>query len=358
MTLGRGLTRSGKMAVLPPERSTLPDKPAGDAAIMRMAGKTRHTLAEKALVCQDVRMSSPIPNTKPFPKVTLNGVPLPPQAIEFELLRLVRFYREHFPESQVATQMASLRQKAVDQAIGAKLLINEASRLDIAVTEADIDARIGRTETEAGGPEKLRELLKRQGVDADQFREQIRRSCRVEKLVDQAVSVASDPTEAQIRSYFEANRDSFQRQARAQAQHILVKPAKDDDTGRAAARDKAAGIRERLREGADFAAEAASHSDCPSGKQAGGSLGWVSRGMMVPAFDDAVFALPVGEISDLVETQFGYHVIHKTDEAPATPADFDDSRETIRGLLRHAARGDALAAYVAELREKADVQVD
>jgi peptidyl-prolyl cis-trans isomerase C len=99
------------------------------------------------------------------------------------------------------------------------------------------------------------------------------------------------------------------------------------------------------------------HSDCPSGKADGGSLGWFSRGMMVPEFDTAAFSLKVGELSDVIETPFGFHIIFKNDEEPAVEASFDDVRESIRDFLRHTARGEVVAAYVADLREKATVMI-
>ena len=123
------------------------------------------------------------------------------------------------------------------------------------------------------------------------------------------------------------------------------------------ARAKVAAVRERVTSGGKpFADEAAAHSMCPSGKE-GGSLGWFSRGMMVPEFDQAVFAMQVGEVSDIIETQFGYHIICKTDHEPMGEADFDQVREKIRDFLRHARRGEAMTAYVEELKAKATIEM-
>jgi peptidyl-prolyl cis-trans isomerase C len=94
---------------------------------------------------------------------------------------------------------------------------------------------------------------------------------------------------------------------------------------------------------------------CPSGKE-GGSLGWFGRGMMVPEFDQAVFAMKDGEVSDVIETQFGYHIIYKTAHEEAGEADFDAVREQIRDFIRHSRRGEAMSAYVEELRSKATVE--
>ena len=82
---------------------------------------------------------------------------------------------------------------------------------------------------------------------------------------------------------------------------------------------KLSGIRAEHAAGKDFAELAKTHSECPSGKKAGGSLGWVTRGMMVPEFEEALFATEVGQVSDIVETQFGYHIIYRMETRRCSP---------------------------------------
>ena len=117
-------------------------------------------------------------------------------------------------------------------------------------------------------------------------------------------------------------------------------------------------IRKRTRGGSDFADEAAAHSDCPSGKQTGGSLGWVSRGTMVPELDEVLFSMDVGEISEVVETGLGYHIVRKTGQEDNIAAEFEEVRDKIREFLRHARRGEIIAAHVKELKEKAVIEED
>jgi parvulin-like peptidyl-prolyl isomerase len=100
-----------------------------------------------------------------------------------------------------------------------------------------------------------------------------------------------------------------------QASHILLMYAGSARSTASRSRDEAAAEIARLKTevdgGADFAELAREHSDCPSGS-AGGDLGQFARGMMVPAFEDAAFGLDVGATSDVVETDFGYHLIRRT----------------------------------------------
>jgi parvulin-like peptidyl-prolyl isomerase len=159
-----------------------------------------------------------------------------------------------------------------------------------------------------------------------------------------------------MQAHDEEKKDQYIQPERASAQHILVKPASDADADRVAAEEKIEDIRKKIQDGAKFEELAAEHSECPSGKQANGSLGWFTRGMMVPEFDNAVFSMEVGELSEIIETQFGFHIIYKTGADEGGEASYAEAEPKIRDVMRHARRGELIAAHVAELREKADIQ--
>jgi parvulin-like peptidyl-prolyl isomerase len=123
----------------------------------------------------------------------------------------------------------------------------------------------------------------------------------------------------------------------------------------AVALDKILAIRDRIVNGGDFAEEAKKNSDCPSGQE-GGSLGWFGRGMMVPEFDKCAFEMKKGEVSNVVTTQFGYHIIYKADERGGGERTLVDVHDQVKDLIRHSARGRAMDKFVAELREKAVIE--
>jgi parvulin-like peptidyl-prolyl isomerase len=290
--------------------------------------------------------------------IRVNGEEISEEAIQFELGRLIRFYAEHMPEEQVRAQLDALKEKATEQAIGAKLLLDQAALLDIRVPDEDVDARVERLAQDAGGREAFEAMLKKQNMSEDTVRESMQRGLRVEKLVEQIAADAASPTEAEIEAHFREHAEEYSRPERAQAQHILIKAEADNEAERQAARAKLDEIRKRIEEGANFAEEAKAHSDCPSGKNAGGSLGWFSPGMMVPEFDEAVFSMEVGELSAVIETSFGCHIVSKTGQEDGQESSFDEVRDQVRDFLQHAARGEIIAAYVADLREKATIEKD
>ena len=281
----------------------------------------------------------------------VNGVEISGDAVQFELDRLVRFYMSHgMTMDEVKQNLPKLEEKALDQAIGAKLLLDRAQELDIPLMAADIDAEVSKVVTQVGGPENYKKALDAQGITEVQFRKELEKGAKVNKLVEQACAGVADPTEDEVAKFYEAHKAEFVVPHQVLCQHILVKGSDD------AALDKIKAIRERIVNGkSDFAAEAKEHSDCPSGTE-GGSLGWFGRGMMVPEFDKVAFEMKKGEVSGVVSTQFGYHIIYKADEKGGGQQTLVDVHDQVKDLLRHEARGRAMDAFVAELRANAKIE--
>ena len=284
-------------------------------------------------------------------KAIVNGQEISGEAVQFELDRLVRFYMSHgMSMDEVKSNLPKLEEKALEQAIGAKLLLDRSQELDIPVSAADIDAEVAKVTEQVGGPENFKKALAAQGIDEESFRKELEKGAKVNKLVEQACSGVPDPTEDEVARFFEAHKAEFVEPPQVLCQHILVKGTS------AEAFEKIRAIRERIVAGADFAEEAKKNSDCPSGAE-GGSLGWFGRGMMVPEFDKVAFEMKKGEVSDIVTTQFGYHIIYKAGEKGGTAQTLVDVHDQIKDLLRHEARGRAMDQFVAELKEKADVKL-
>ena len=287
----------------------------------------------------------------------VNGFEVNKQAVGFELDRLVRFYMSHGMSMQeIKDNLAKLQEKALDQAIGARLLLERSQQLDVPVTAADIDAEIAKVIEQVGGEENFKKALEAQNISEDDFRKELEKGARVNKLVEQACTGVEEPTEQDVTDFYEAHKSEYVTEPKVLCQHILVK-VEDNSTSdeKSAAFEKILAIKERIAAGGNFAEEAEKNSDCPSGRE-GGSLGWFGPGMMVPEFDKVAFEMKKGEVSGVVTTQFGYHIIYKADEQPGGQQTLVDVHDQIKDLLRHEARGKAVDAFVAELRDKAEIE--
>lgn len=287
----------------------------------------------------------------------VNGFEVNKQAVGFELDRLVRFYMSHGMSMQeIKDNLAKLQEKALDQAIGARLLLERSQQLDVPVTAADIDAEIAKVIEQVGGEENFKKALAAQNISEEDFRKELEKGARVNKLVEQACTGVEEPTEQDVTDFYEAHKSEYVTEPKVLCQHILVKVEENSTSDeKSAAFEKILAIKERIAAGGNFAEEAEKNSDCPSGRE-GGSLGWFGPGMMVPEFDKVAFEMKKGEVSGVVTTQFGYHIIYKADEQPGGQQTLVDVHDQIKDLLRHEARGKAVDAFVAELREKAEIE--
>ncbi len=175
-------------------------------------------------------------------------------------------------------------------------------------------------------------------------------------LVDDArLRRALTVTDAQIAEYYASHAAEFQRAEEVRASHILVRPAgEDEEASRAAAARARALYARAIAPGADFAALAREASDDPGSKDSGGDLGWFGRGRMVKEFEDAVFALKTGEISQPVKSQFGFHVIKLVDRRPAGQQSLEEVREVIRQRLAEGLAEGEGSRRAQALKEKID----
>jgi peptidyl-prolyl cis-trans isomerase C len=176
----------------------------------------------------------------------------------------------------------------------------------------------------------------------------------IEKKFPDEVAV----TEEEVRRQYDRDRDRvFSQPETVRASHILISTEEaQSEEQKAAARKRAEELREAARsDGADFAALAKENSSCPSSAQ-GGDLGFFPReGAMVEPFAAAAFALKTGEVSDVVETQFGYHVIKVTGRKEAKVVPFEEAKIAIEEQIHDGKVAEVRQRYATELKEGAEI---
>lgn len=163
-------------------------------------------------------------------------------------------------------------------------------------------------------------------------------------------------SDAEIEAYYNAHQSDYAVPAEAKVRHILIQVAQDAPPAAvAAARAKAESVLAQLKkdDGKNFAALAKQYSDDPGSKDQGGELGWIKPGTTVPAFDHAAFTQPVGEISNLVRTQYGFHIIQVEARQTAHTQPLSDVRAQILSTLTAQQTANAAAAYAQQLAKEA-----
>ena len=142
------------------------------------------------------------------------------------------------------------------------------------------------------------------------------------------------------------------------ASHILITVAQDADAAaKAQARTKAEQLLKDVKAGKDFAALAKEHSQDPGSAVNGGDLGFFEQGQMVGPFNDAAFSMQPGATSDLIETQFGYHIIRVAEKQAARTIPLDDVRPQVEQFLQNRNREEQTEAFVKALRAKGKVEI-
>jgi peptidyl-prolyl cis-trans isomerase D len=161
-------------------------------------------------------------------------------------------------------------------------------------------------------------------------------------------------TDAAIQAYYNSHQAQYQVKDQVKARHILISvPEGSDAKTDAAAKAKAEDVLKQLKAGGDFAALAKKYSDDPGSKDSGGELGWFGTGKMVPAFEKAAFALQPGQISDLVKTSFGYHIIQVEQKQTAHTKSLAEVRDQIAPVVQQQMLGAAEKAYADALTDQA-----
>lgn len=235
-----------------------------------------------------------------------------------EMLQWVASQGMSMPEDPAA--LAALQDQIVESKVD-ELLILQASERDSTITvdprqvETLVQREITRIETAIGGRLALDRALQQDNLTLQQYREILTRRFRRQGYIEQYIArlpqnrAAPPVTDAQVREFFQQNREQFNdRPASVSFRQIVVAP-QASDTARARARATAEEVLALAREGEDFAQLARRFSDDPGSATQGGDLGWFRRGQMVNEFEQAAFSLRPGQISDIVESPFGFHII-------------------------------------------------
>lgn len=247
-------------------------------------------------------------------------------------------------------------QTVIKRAIDSKLLEQEARRRGIKPNVERIDGKMSAMAEGAGGRAELEAELIKSGVTYDQLRSTAVQADLVQSLVEAEVGDAFNVSDEDVVAYYSDNPDLFSKPDKIHTRHILFRVGPDASAAqREAAREKAVAAHQRAMAGEDFAALAVELSEGPNASK-GGDLGFTARGQMVKSFDDAVWVLGVGEISGVVESDLGYHVILVEEIVPGQTVSIEEVRPLVMDLLRQQRTGQAISNLVAQLRETADIR--
>ena len=265
------------------------------------------------------------------------------------------------PELRSRENLAALREKrkeVLEFLINRELMVQEGKEAGLEPQDTEVDAELTKIKQRFPSQSAFEQALKQRGLTEKELRRAVRRELTVQKVVEVKIKPTAEPvTDEDVADFYEENKEGFAESEKVRARHILIKVSPDvSDQEKADAESKIQVVLKEARDGADFAELAKKNSECPSASQ-GGDLGYFTRGQMVKPFEEAAFALEPGQISEIVETQFGYHIILVQDKKPKRQLKLEEVSEQIREALYDEEIEIALDKWLEPIREKATIDI-
>ncbi len=280
----------------------------------------------------------------------VNGTPIFEHQIEMELRQELRKHKNPRTDS-TSTAKRNALEKIIEQE-----LLYQASQTQ-AIDIPDIDNKAEETlqsiKTRLGSEERFQGYLKSYNLTAEQLLATTKRKLLMDEYLKSQGLVDPQIPEEKIHLFYEQK--PFKRDEAVRLNHILLSVEEDTvPAEKEKIRQKTGELRRMIVEGADFAELAKEHSDS---SEAGGDLGYIKRNYMPAAFDEVVFSLKKDEISDVFETQFGYHIVKLIDKRPAGTIPYEEVRDFIKRYLQNQRKPQMIAAHIEELRGKASIEI-
>jgi peptidyl-prolyl cis-trans isomerase C len=249
-----------------------------------------------------------------------------------------------------------LKKEVLESLINLLLLDQYSQKLGIAVDDALVEEHYQKAIARYPSKRKFKKALIDSGLTVSDLRARLRRTLAAQEVVQTRIAPGIEVTDEEVKAYYEQNAFEFEHGIQVHAAHILIKvPPFAEDEERQKAKARILEIQKKIKAGADFATLAKTYSEGPS-KVNGGDLGYFGAAQMAPAFETAAFSLKAGEVSDVVTTQFGYHLIKVFDRKPAGKESFAEAVPRLKARFYQERLDKSLRQLVENLKSEADIE--
>lgn len=274
---------------------------------------------------------------------TVNGEVIYASALSGEVTAIALQYGIDVKSKEGEKQRGEITRVVLDQMIEQRLILREARRVNALATDAQIDAQLAEIKRNFPSEADFQSALAQRGLTVNALRDRLRTNVTVQNLVGKVTSVSV--TDAEVEQYFRQHRREYDQPEQVRASHILL----ESDA-------EARFVLARLRRGDKFEDLARQYSKDPGSKEQSGDLGFVGRGQLVGEFEKAAFTLRPGQVSGIVKTQFGYHLIKVTGRKDPQPANLAQVRDQIRAQLLSKKREAAFQAWLKRIKAQAKIK--
>ncbi len=297
---------------------------------------------------------TPIQNSGTLPAATVNGEPISQDDFE-KLLGFLRFqYMQQGMQIQ-GPQLEQLKQAVLESLIDDELMYQIALEEGYSPSEEEINQAIETTKGQFENEEAYQNALKQEGMNEEELRQTLAEKLTRDKYEQEQFIDTVSIGDGEAQTFYNENPQQFTQPFQFRSSHILIQVAEDaTEEDKKAAMDKIEAARSRIEEGEEFSEVARDVSEGPSSSN-GGDLNYHQKGEFVPEFEEAALALELGEISDVVETQFGYHIIKLTDRKEEQVAAFEEVEAQIEDYLMKVKAQEKRNSFLQERKPGADI---
>lgn len=283
--------------------------------------------------------------------ILVNGEVVEESLIQQELQMLRERYAREMSQQEMEQKRAKIESDARENAVERVLLMQKARAEIQTIRPEEIDARFMALQNQHGGADEFNKRFELKPDDEAKIKADLADGVRLEKYFDSICKNVVRPTEADSQAYYDTHPEDFRVPEMVHAAHIVQHPSRECPMERVYS--ELLNARERLKAGEDFDALAEEYSHCNDG---GHDLGYFARGQMVQAFENVAFKTAPGGISDVFQTEFGYHILKVRDRKPESVRPFKEIRYDIESMLYEARKNEAIGVVADELRAAADIQ--
>lgn len=354
------LAADAQAATPAPEAKAAPAQPAEVKPAEAPPAATDGKPAEPAKAAAAEPKKEISPNA---PVVLVNGKPI----AKAEYDRALGAYLQTLQQAaggmhgKVDAANDTMKEEVIGQLVDRELLYQESQKFLIEDLAAKADEEIKGIQGRFPSPEAFQEALKAQSLTEGDLKDLVGRQLSVRTYVEKQLEPTATVPEEDVKKFFEDNKERFVTPEQVKASHLLIRlpeGAKPEDEAYKTAKGKAQELQKKAAApGADFAALCKENSEDPGSKDDGGDLGFFTKDRMVEPFAKAAFAMQVNQVSDVVETQFGFHVIKLLERKDAVHHGYDEVKGDISAYLKGQALDRAVQAKIAELKKAAKVEV-
>lgn len=285
--------------------------------------------------------------------IHVNGDCIDDEALDREMQNLKSSYEMQTGEMCCCSRDDEFRGHARDNLIARALIAQQAQSEIEPATEAELEQAWQALLEQHGGEDKLHQALSTTPEQVPQLRSELAQTLRVQKLLNRWTEPADEPSDEQLREFYQSHVDRYLEPQKLRASHIIKRVGHGED--RLAVHAQMCQWREQLLSGADFSALAREHSDRP---EDAGDLGYFTRSEILEEFSSVAFSMHVGEISPVFLSPFGYHLLRVTENIPAAPKPFEQVRSLVLEHCQQHAREQKVQAKLAQLRNAAVIQLE